>query len=133
MKETTINHIIFLYFHLYEILRRGESLGEVDMPGAQRTRGFLRRRDCSGVNNSSEYKVTNYIALRGVRLCCAYRDDTICSCLKEAATKVTTPLAVPTIQVAKEAQDCGLVLSLPSSSLKDTKSLNTVSPSDTMT
>lgn len=67
MKETTKNHIIFLYFHLYEILRKGESLGEVHIPGTQRTQGFLKRQGkYFGINNSCEYKVTNYLALRGV-------------------------------------------------------------------
>lgn len=124
MKETTKNHIIFLYFHLYEILRRGESLGEIDMPGAQRRQG-----KCFGINNSSEYKVTNYIALRGV-----YTEMIrYVPISRKLSPKSQNQLAVPTTLVAKEADDCGSVLSFPSSSIKDTKSLNTVPPSDTMT
>lgn len=130
MKETTKNHIIFLYFHLHEILRRGESLGEIDMPGAQWPSGFLRRQGkCSGINNSSEYKVTNYIALRGVHT----EMIRYVPVSRKLAPKSQNQLAVPTIQVAKEAQDCGSVLSFLSSSIKDTKGLDTVPPSDTMT
>lgn len=94
------------------------------MSDAQRRQG-----KCFGINNSSEYKVTNYIALRGV-----YTEMIrYVPISRKLSPKSQNQLAVPTIQVAKEADDCGSVLSFPSSSIKDTKSLNTVPPSDTVT
>lgn len=38
-KEVTTNNIIFLYFRLYEVLTRGESLGKVDVADVKET-GF---------------------------------------------------------------------------------------------